>query len=78
MVEQYQSMVDPSKGPRLYVRSLDHVQVRLALIDPKRAVETKTLASVLCLCIYENITLSEPTAWLKHYDGVSRLVGIAL
>lgn len=60
------------KGSRLYVQALD--QLRHSIIDPKSAASPETLASVLCLCIYENVALSEPMAWVRHYGGVSRLV----
>ncbi|KAH7233489.1 hypothetical protein BKA59DRAFT_517920 [Fusarium tricinctum] len=30
--------------------------------------------SVVCLCLYENIVFSQPTAWLMHYDGLGRLL----
>lgn len=60
------------KGTRLYVRALD--QLRQAINDPEKARQDDTLTSVLCLCIYENIVLSETTAWVKHYQGVGRLV----
>lgn len=60
------------KGSQLYVQALD--QLRHAIVDPKTAVSSETLASVLCLCIYENVALSEPLAWVRHYGGVSRLV----
>ncbi len=29
----------------------------------------------MCLLLYENINVTEPTAWFKHYDGLSKLVG---
>lgn len=60
------------KGTQLYVQALD--QLRHSIVDPKTAASSKTLASVLCLCMYENVALSEPLAWVRHYGGVSRLV----
>ncbi|KAL3952118.1 hypothetical protein ACCO45_013835 [Purpureocillium lilacinum] len=32
-----------------------------------------TLRAVMCLLLYENINVTEPTAWFKHYDGLSKL-----
>ena len=60
------------KGSRLYVEALD--QLRHSIVSPQMALKPETLASVLCLCIYENVALSEPLAWVRHYGGVSRLV----
>jgi hypothetical protein len=60
------------KGVRAYVRSLS--MLRLTLASPASALEVKTLASVLCLGLYENIAFSHRTGWLRHYEGVSRLV----
>lgn len=60
------------KGSRLYVEALD--QLRHTIVDQQMALKPETLASVLCLCIYENVALSEPLAWVRHYGGVSRLV----
>ncbi|KAG4257450.1 hypothetical protein FPRO03_04460 [Fusarium proliferatum] len=28
----------------------------------------------MCLCVYENVVFSQPTAWLLHYDGLGRLM----
>ncbi|KAF4450457.1 hypothetical protein F53441_6456 [Fusarium austroafricanum] len=28
----------------------------------------------MCLCVYENVVFSQPTAWLMHYDGLGRLL----
>ncbi|KAH7220104.1 hypothetical protein BKA60DRAFT_596407 [Fusarium oxysporum] len=36
--------------------------------------EMGTLMSVMCLCVYENVVFSQPTAWLLHYDGLGRLM----
>lgn len=69
MRNQYQIY---QKGTQLYVRALD--QLRNAINDPARVRQNETLTSVLCLCLYEHIVLSETTAWLKHYQGVGRLV----
>ncbi|KAF5533030.1 hypothetical protein FMEXI_12113 [Fusarium mexicanum] len=36
--------------------------------------EMGTLMSIMCLCVYENVVFSQPTAWLLHYDGLGRLM----
>lgn len=69
MRNQYQVY---QKGTRLYVQALD--QLRKAIGDPEKARQNDTLTSVLCLCMYEHVVLSETTAWLKHYQGVGKLV----
>ena len=60
------------KGTQLYGKALD--QLCKAISDPLTARSNETLTSVLCLCVYEHIVLSETTAWLKHYQGLGRLV----
>lgn len=60
------------KGTQLYGKALD--QLCKAISDPVTAQSNETLTSVLCLCVYEHVVLSETTAWLKHYQGLGRLV----
>ncbi|KAL1895886.1 hypothetical protein Sste5346_004983 [Sporothrix stenoceras] len=59
-------------GVRAYVRSLR--RLRTALTDPVAVFDVETLASVLCLCLYENVALTEITGWLVHYDGIAHLI----
>lgn len=33
-----------------------------------------TIMSVLCLCVFENMVFSQPSAWLMHYEGAGKLV----
>lgn len=61
------------KGMRLYSNAI--VNLCEALKTPGKAVEIDTMVGALCLCLFENIVLSEPIAWLRHYKGVSDLVG---
>lgn len=59
-------------GMHAYVRSLR--RLRTALADPVAVLDVETLASVLCLGLYENVALTETTGWLAHYDGIAHLV----
>ncbi|CAJ0554649.1 Ff.00g131620.m01.CDS01 [Fusarium sp. VM40] len=59
-------------GTRDYVRALKSVQVDLACSTV--ALEWDTLASVVCLCMFENIAFTDKTGWLKHYEGITQLV----
>ena len=60
------------KGQRFYGAAL--TQLQKWLLDPQEARKNDVLTSVLCLCLYEHVVLSEETAWLKHYEGIARLV----
>ncbi|KAF4974628.1 hypothetical protein FZEAL_8487 [Fusarium zealandicum] len=60
------------QGLRLYSQAL--AQLRSEISGANSGTELGTIMSVLCLCIYENILLSQPMAWLMHYEGVARLV----
>lgn len=60
------------KGLRAYVAALGKLQDDLS--SPETAVKWETLASILCLGMYENISQSGKTAWMNHYQGISRLV----
>lgn len=61
------------KGMRLYSKAIGNLLSVLKV--PERATERDTLVGALCLCLFENVVLSEPVAWLRHYKGVSDLVG---
>ncbi|KAF5020305.1 hypothetical protein F66182_7681 [Fusarium sp. NRRL 66182] len=63
-------------GNREYVRALRRLQLDLA--SPTAVLEWDTLASALCLGMYENVVFSERTGWLKHYEGISQLIVCAL
>ncbi|KAM0546731.1 hypothetical protein ACHAPJ_010659 [Fusarium lateritium] len=60
------------KGERFYVAALK--QLRKSLLNPQEVRKNEVLTSVLCLCLYEHVVLSEETAWLKHYEGIAKLV----
>ncbi|KAB8222875.1 hypothetical protein BDV33DRAFT_168048 [Aspergillus novoparasiticus] len=32
------------------------------------------LMSIMCLCLYENIVVTQPRAWIEHYKAISHLV----
>ncbi|KAF4993104.1 hypothetical protein FGRMN_6719 [Fusarium graminum] len=61
-------------GSRDYVRALRRVQVDLS--SPV-ALEWDTLASVICLFMFENIAFTDEMAWFKHYEGITQLVSEA-
>lgn len=39
-----------------------------------RRLGTDTLMSIMCLCLYENIIVTEPRAWIIHYTVLSHMV----
>ncbi|RBR19631.1 hypothetical protein FVER53590_25007 [Fusarium verticillioides] len=59
-------------GSREYVKALNRVQHDLA--SSTTVLEWDTLASVICLCMFENIVFTDKTGWLKHYEGITQLV----
>lgn len=61
-------------GTRDYVRALKSVQVDLRCSTV--ALEWDTLASVICLCMFENVAFTDKTGWLKHYEGITQLVSL--
>ncbi|KAG5794097.1 hypothetical protein H9Q69_006839 [Fusarium xylarioides] len=63
-------------GSREYVKALNRVQVDLA--SSTAVLEWDTLASVICLCMFENIVFTDKTGWLKHYEGITQLILCAL
>lgn len=63
------------RGMRLYSNAIVNLCETLSV--PGRAAERDTLVGALCLCLFENVVLSGPVAWLRHYKGVSDLVGTA-
>ncbi|KAF5669966.1 hypothetical protein FHETE_4649 [Fusarium heterosporum] len=58
-------------GSRDYVRALRRVQIDLG---SPMALEWDTLASVICLFMFENIAFTNEMAWFKHYEGITQLV----
>lgn len=55
-----------------------HALTQLRTDISNAASDFSTILSVLCLCLYENIVFSQPTAWLMHYDGLGRIVSSPL
>lgn len=55
-----------------------HALTQLRTDISNAASDFSTILSVVCLCLYENIVFSQPTAWLMHYDGLGRLVSSPL
>ncbi|KAF4493628.1 hypothetical protein FAGAP_10245 [Fusarium agapanthi] len=62
-------------GSREYVKALNRVQLDLACSTA--VLEWDTLASVICLCMFENIVFTDKTGWLKHYEGITQLASQA-
>ncbi|KAF5022644.1 hypothetical protein F66182_5320 [Fusarium sp. NRRL 66182] len=58
------------QGLGLYSRALTQLRIDISNAN----TELGTIMSVLCLCVYENIVFSQPTAWLMHYEGLGRLL----
>jgi hypothetical protein len=64
------------KGVSLYSHALRTLQTKLQRQD--QAVGEDVLVAIICLAIYELITLTEPKAWISHYNGLARLVSISV
>jgi hypothetical protein len=62
------------QGLMFYSRALTQLRADIS----NAASDFSTIMSVVCLCLYENIVFSQPTAWLMHYDGLGRLVSSPL
>jgi hypothetical protein len=60
------------QGEEAYGHALNAV-VR-ALNRPFHKVESDVLMSIMCLCLYENIIVTKPRSWIKHYKGISQIV----
>ncbi|KAF4964738.1 hypothetical protein FSARC_7337 [Fusarium sarcochroum] len=63
-------------GSREYGRVLKRLQIDLA--SSTTVLEWDTLASVICLSMFENIVFTERTGFLKHYEGITQLILCAL
>jgi hypothetical protein len=57
-----------------YSRALTQLRADIS----NEETDFSTIMSVVCLCLYENIVYSQPTAWLMHYDGLGRLASSPL
>jgi hypothetical protein len=64
------------KGQWLYVDALAQLGQRLASVGEE--LDSGTLRAIICLVLYENINVTDPTAWFKHYDGLSKLVSCSV
>ncbi|KAJ5956373.1 hypothetical protein N7501_010652 [Penicillium viridicatum] len=60
------------KGVSLYAHTLQTLQTKLHRQD--QAMGDDVLVAIICLAIYELITLTQPRAWLSHYQGLARLM----
>ncbi|KAI8711177.1 Zn(2)-C6 fungal-type domain-containing protein [Fusarium sp. LHS14.1] len=61
------------QGLHLYSQALKQLQNDLSTASNPRT-ELGTIMSVLCLCVFENMVFSQPSAWLTHYEGAGRLL----
>lgn len=59
-------------GTRDYVKALKSVHASLA--SATAVLEWDTLVGVLCLCMFENIALTNKDGWFRHYEGITQLV----
>lgn len=62
------------KGAGFYSRALR--TLRSGLEDPNLVLEDDLIVAIICMSIYEMVTLTKPTGWLHHYKGLARLVNI--
>jgi hypothetical protein len=62
------------KGVCFYSSALRTLQAKLQRQD--QAVGDDVFVAIICLAIYELITLTQPKAWLSHYEGLARLVSL--
>lgn len=60
------------KGVSFYAHALQDLQTKLLRQD--QAMGDDVLVAIICLAIYELIALTQPRAWLSHYQGLARLV----
>ncbi|WXC60107.1 hypothetical protein SNK03_005963 [Fusarium graminearum] len=59
-----------NQGLRLYSYALTQLRSEIN----SSSTDIGTIMGVMCLCVYENVVFSQPTAWLLHYDGLGRLL----
>ncbi|KAL6916857.1 hypothetical protein FSHL1_008469 [Fusarium sambucinum] len=59
-----------NQGLRLYSYALTQLRSEIN----SSSTDMGTIMGVMCLCVYENVVFSQPTAWLLHYDGLGRLL----
>ncbi|KAJ5515996.1 hypothetical protein N7527_007556 [Penicillium freii] len=62
------------KGVSLYAHALRTLQTKLQRQD--QAMGDDVLVAIICLAVYELITLTQPRAWLSHYQGLARLMSL--
>ncbi|KAL2808962.1 hypothetical protein BJX63DRAFT_374625 [Aspergillus granulosus] len=60
------------RGKEAYGHAIN--AVRWAINHPHRKAEPDVLMSIMCLCLYENIIVTNPRTWIEHYKGVSTLI----
>ncbi|KAK4867049.1 hypothetical protein LT330_007790 [Penicillium expansum] len=62
------------KGVSFYAHALQELQTKLLRQD--QAMGDDVLVAIICLAIYELIALTQPRAWLSHYQGLARLMSL--
>lgn len=60
------------KGAGFYSRALS--ALRKQLQHPVLILRDDVLVSIICMAIYELVTLHQPNGWLHHYRGLAHLV----
>lgn len=60
-------------GARQYSNALGALQERLN--DSNLALEDDVLLSIICMSMYELVTVADPSAWVNHCKGLAQLVG---
>ncbi|KAL3478463.1 hypothetical protein BJX99DRAFT_256360 [Aspergillus californicus] len=48
--------------------------VQAAIDQSCGTVESDIFMSIMCLCLYENIIVTMPRSWIRHYEGISRMI----
>ncbi|KAL4784861.1 hypothetical protein BJX76DRAFT_356597 [Aspergillus varians] len=60
------------QGMVAYSRAIHAVQA--AVIEPHDTLEPDILMSITSLCLYENIIVTKPRSWVRHYQGISKMI----
>ncbi|KAJ5637674.1 hypothetical protein N7490_007553 [Penicillium lividum] len=59
------------KGARQYSHALEALQRELH--DSRRALEDDVLLAIICMSVYELVTVTDPSAWISHCTGLAQL-----
>lgn len=64
------------EGAKQYADALKMLQIKLQWQE--QAIGDDVLIAIILLATYELICLTHPKAWLSHYKGLAKLVGLGL